>query len=167
MITRNYELKVIMVVLILFVTPLFLFSQKEVNIWYFGNGAGLDFDSGAPVALTDGAVVVAGGVATVADTNGSLLFYTDGFNIFNRNHFIMPNGSGAIVGGQVGQDVVIIPHPGSDSLYYMFIWDVYSIKYSLIDISLDGGLGDIVPGTKKKHLFVQLSFPKTACGTSL
>ena len=156
--TRNYRLTVIMILHILFfTTPLFLFAQKEVNIWYFGNGAGLDFNSGAPVALTGGAVVVAGGVATVADTSGALLFYTDGFNIFNRNHSIMPNGGGTIVGGQVGQDVVIIPQPDSDSLYYMFIWDLYSIKYSVIDLSLDGGLGDIVSGTKNTFLFSQAS----------
>ena len=158
MIRRNYILTVMVILLISFViAPFFLVAQKEVNIWYFGNGVGLDFNSGTPVPLTDGAVVVAGGVATVADTNGGLLFYTDGFNIFNRNHSIMPDGSGTIVGGQVGQDVVIIPRPGSDSLYYMFIWDLYSIKYSLIDLSLDGGLGDIVPGTKNTFLFSSAS----------
>ena len=158
MTTRNYSLSLITISLALLITtPIFLFAQKEVNLWYFGNGAGLDFNSGTPVSLTDGAVVVAGGVTTVADTNGALLFYTDGFNIFNRNHTVMPNGGGTIVSGQVGQDVVIIPQPGSDSLYYMFIWDLYSIKYSLIDLSLDGGLGDIVSGTKNTFLFSQAS----------
>ncbi|MBL4656443.1 MAG: hypothetical protein JKX73_00460, partial [Flavobacteriales bacterium] len=155
---RDLGVTVIMLSLLLFITtPLSLFAQKEVNVWYFGNGAGLDFNTGAPVVLTDGAVVVAGGVATVADENGALLFYTDGFNIFNRNHSIFPNGSGTIIGGQSGQDVVIIPSPGSDSLYYMFIWDFYSIKYSLIDLPLDGGMGDIVPGTKNTFLFSQAS----------
>ncbi|MBL4734671.1 MAG: PKD domain-containing protein [Flavobacteriales bacterium] len=155
MITRNYRSAIAMLLLV--ATPFFPFAQEEVNIWYFGNGAGLDFNSGTPVSLTDGAVVVAGGVATVADTNGALLFYTDGFSVFNRNHAIMPNGSGTIISGQVGQDVVIVPKPGSDSLYYMFIWDLYSIKYSLIDLSLDGGLGDIVSGTKNTFLFSQAS----------
>ena len=39
---------------------LFLFTitqsiaQREANIWYFGANAGLDFNSGAPVPLTNG-----------------------------------------------------------------------------------------------------------------
>ena len=30
------------------------YSQKEANIWYFGENAGMDFNSSPPVALTDG-----------------------------------------------------------------------------------------------------------------
>ena len=42
------------------ISLLFLFytlaslAQGEANIWYFGERAGLDFNSGAPVALTNG-----------------------------------------------------------------------------------------------------------------
>ena len=28
------------------------FSQGEANIWYFGENAGLNFNSGSPVAIT-------------------------------------------------------------------------------------------------------------------
>ena len=30
------------------------FAQGEANIWYFGENAGLDFNSGSPVPLTNG-----------------------------------------------------------------------------------------------------------------
>src|SRR5438067_1137555 len=70
------------------------FAQKENNIWYFGTNAGLDFNSGAPVALTNSAMSTSEGCATVSNTAGILLFYTDGSSIWNKNHTLMPNGTG-------------------------------------------------------------------------
>jgi hypothetical protein len=71
-----------------------LYSQKESNIWYFGEFAGLDFSNGAPLALTDGQIDTAEGCATISDANGQLLFYTDGKKVWNKNHQVMPNGTG-------------------------------------------------------------------------
>ena len=56
-----------------------LIAQKQGNIWYFGRLAGVSFNSGAPVALTDGVINQNEGCASIADANGQLLFYTDGF----------------------------------------------------------------------------------------
>jgi hypothetical protein len=56
--------------------------------------ARLDFNSGAPVALSDGQLNTLEGCATIADNNGDLLFYTDGYTVYNKNHTIMPNGTG-------------------------------------------------------------------------
>ena len=55
-----------------FATP--SFAQKEAAIWYFGVNAGLDFNSGSPVALTNGKLSTAEGCASIADKNGNLLF---------------------------------------------------------------------------------------------
>ena len=82
--------------LLLLCFPLLLFSQNEGNIWYFGWNAGLDFNSGAPVALTDGQLFTLEGCASISDMNGDLLFYTDGMVVYNKNHVLMPNGSGII-----------------------------------------------------------------------
>ena len=77
---------------------LFLFTitqsiaQREANIWYFGANAGLDFNSGAPVPLTNGQVNTAEGCSAISDSAGNLLFYTDGLWVYNRNHTSMPNG---------------------------------------------------------------------------
>ncbi|MCX6351856.1 MAG: hypothetical protein NTX03_08330, partial [Bacteroidetes bacterium] len=54
------------------------YAQKQGNIWYFGWNAGVDFNSGKPVTLTNGALFTKEGCATISDTNGKLLFYTDG-----------------------------------------------------------------------------------------
>ena len=61
-------------------------SGKEGNIWYFGEYAGLDFNSGSPVALTNGQLNTNEGCATISDNNGNLLFYTDGMTVYNKSH---------------------------------------------------------------------------------
>ena len=63
-----------------------VFSQKQANIWYFGKNAGLDFNSGTAIPLTDGAMNTWEGCASIADPNGNLLFYTDGITVWNKNH---------------------------------------------------------------------------------
>jgi hypothetical protein len=69
------------------------YSQNQANIWYFGSFAGVDFNSGSPVSLSDGAMTTNEGCATICDSEGELLFYTDGTKVYNKNHSIMPNGT--------------------------------------------------------------------------
>ena len=63
-----------------------VYAQNEGNIWYFGTNAGLDFNSGSPVMLSDGMLDTFEGCATISDNNGDLLFYTDGMLVYNKNH---------------------------------------------------------------------------------
>ncbi|WP_133673263.1 hypothetical protein [Maribacter caenipelagi] len=58
-----------------------LFAQNEVTIWYFGQNARLDFNSGAPVALTDVQLNTIEGCAAISDATDSLFFYTDGITV--------------------------------------------------------------------------------------
>jgi len=68
-------------------------AQGEANIWYFGRQVGLDFNNGSPpVALIDSAMFTGEGCATISNSNGNLLFYTDGSTIYNKNHQIMASG---------------------------------------------------------------------------
>lgn len=129
-------------------------AQVEDNIWAFGNNAALDFNSGTPVALTGYTLSSAEGSASISDATGNILFYSGGSTVRNALHTIMPNGSGIL--GHTGsgtQSVVIVKKPGSDSLYYLFSLDEYMtspayLRYNLIDMSLDGGNGDVVVGEK-------------------
>ena len=66
--------------------PVLSFSQNEAAIWYFGSNAGLDFSGGTPVAITDGQITTSEGCSTISDQNGHLLFYTDGVDVWNKNH---------------------------------------------------------------------------------
>jgi gliding motility-associated-like protein len=64
-------------------------AQKTAINWYFGNEAGLSFDERYPMPVTDGKTHTLEGVATVSDSLGNLLFYTDGITVWNANHEII------------------------------------------------------------------------------
>jgi len=144
---------------------------KEANIWYFGQNAGIDFNSGSPpnALLNSQMNISAGGgtgSASIADSTGHLLFYSDGMTIWNKNHVPMQNGLN--MGHWSSQGAMIVPQPGSDHLYYFFnfIWDVnawqYHFQYSLIDMTLDGGLGGVVTDKKKVILFTNSTWHLSA-----
>src|SRR4051812_6637805 len=97
---------IILAILFLFVEP--SFSQKQTNNWYFGTLAGLDFNSGNPVVLTAGALNTTEGTSSMSDANGNLLFYTDGVNVWNKLHAIMPNGTGLLGDVSTTQSAIII-----------------------------------------------------------
>lgn len=125
-----------------------LLAQKEANIWYFGGYASLDFNSGSPVPLLDGALFQHEGCATISDSTGKLLFYTNGIEIWNKNHQQMENGSGLMGGQSATQSSIIVPQPESDRLFYVFTvpeeigYD--GLRYSIVDISENGGLGSVI-----------------------
>ncbi len=130
----------------LFITS-FVFSQGEANIWYFGDQAGLDFNSGVPVALTNSQMFTHEGCAVLSNGAGQLLFYTDGVTIWNKNQQIMLNGTGLMGNFSSTQSAIIVPKPGSSTLFYVFTTDYEGnsngLRYSIIDLSLDGGLGGV------------------------
>ena len=123
-------------------------AQNEGNIWYFGENAGLDFNSGVPVSLSNGMLNTFEGCATISDNNGDLLFYTDGMTVYNRNHTIMPNGTGLLGNSSSTQSGIIVKRPGSNTIYYIFTVDGVTglnggFYYSEIDMALQAGFGDV------------------------
>jgi hypothetical protein len=138
-------LKVSYFVVLIF--PLSLFSQSTDSVWYFGENAGIDFNTGVPVPLLNGSLVTVEGCASIASPDGSLLFYTDGIEIYNKNHVVMLNGDG--LGGHISSthSAIIVPKPASPNIYYVFTTDANGgasgLQYSEVDISLDNGLGAV------------------------
>lgn len=132
-----------------------VFSQGEANIWYFGENAGLDFNSGSPVPLLDGQINTIEGSAVLSNNLGQLLFYTDGITVYNKNHQIMVNGTGLMGHSSSTQSATIVPMPGNNNLYYVFTLDARGIgdgfRYSIVDISLDGGNGAV---TSSKNVLI-------------
>jgi len=137
------------------------FSQKEANNWYFGERAGLTFERNNPVPLTDGQMIAAGAPAVVSDgETGQLLFYSNGENVWNRNHEVMPNGNNLAGTRNATNIAYAVPVPNSTHRFYLFTFiranfstlEGAKIYYSIIDISLNGGLGDIIPETKNTLL---------------
>ncbi len=143
------------VLLLVFISN-FSYAQKEANIWYFGQYAGLDFNSGAPIPLSNGKLNTAEGCASIADkTTGQLLFYTDGTSVWDRNHNVMPNGTGLLGNFSSSQAAIIVPMPGSSTKFYIFTTDSQAgdmststtgyggLAYSIVDMTLNGGNGAV------------------------
>ncbi len=125
----------------------FSWSQKQTNFWYFGTLCGLDFNSGAPVAQTNGVLNTNEGCSAMSDANGNLLFYTNGVAVWDKTHLQMPNGSGLMGDISSTQSGLIVPVPGSANSYYIFTVDYIvgpnGFRYSRVDMSLNGGKGDV------------------------
>ncbi len=136
-------------------------AQKRGNVWCFGHHAAIDFNG--PIPLNDtSALISRGSCASICDTSGQLLFYV-GYDddiystfgppyqngeIFNSNHTTMENGDTVVMIGWY-YETVIVPHPGNDSLYFVFSTNVTgnSIKglyYSLVNIKANNGLGSVI-----------------------
>lgn len=144
-----------LIVLILFFSVLLAKAQKHpehkrANNWCFGWNAGLCFNSGSAVALTNVALMQGfDGCSTISDTSGNLLMYSNGEKIWNRNNQVMLNGynlNGCI---SSANGTLLVPQPGNDSLYYLFTadcWENYfsGLYYSVINIKGDGGLGQVI-----------------------
>src|SRR5437016_5088463 len=70
-------------------------AQKEANNWYFSTGTGIDFNSGAPVSMNNSAMAAYEGCAAISDKiTGRVLMYSNGLNVWDSIHNIMPNGGG-------------------------------------------------------------------------
>ncbi|MFC2130065.1 T9SS type A sorting domain-containing protein [Bacteroidota bacterium] len=139
----------IKILLLFFLLQPSTFAQKEANNWYFGYKAGITFNTldGSPIALTDGSLNTLEGCATISNTNGNLLFYTDGLTVWNKQHKVMENGSGLYGHISSTQSSIIVPFIGNDQLYYIFTVSRLSSKkgfcYSIVDLNYNGGLGKI------------------------
>lgn len=141
------------------------YSQQQFNNWYFGYFAGITFNTNPPSALPNSAMWANEGSATISDNNGMLLFYTNGMEIWDRNHMLMPNGTGLNGSLTCTQSALVIPKPGASGIYYVFTPpDQFSSAgpfcYSIVDMSLNNGFGDIT--NKNTPLFFSSTEKVTA-----
>ncbi len=141
------------IIIILCITSQYVFSQKETNNWCFGSGIELSFNGGIPT-VTDGSSLVnyIESSASISNANGDLLFYSDGITVWDKNHYVMPNGTGLKGDNSTSQVAVIIQKPNSTNIYYLFSLEALggSLFYSIIDMNLNGGLGAV----KEKNIFL-------------
>lgn len=145
-------------------------SAQYDKTWVFGNTGGLKF-SGGPIPQQFTTVAeIRGNSASICDRNGNLLFYTDGNYVWDRQHNLMPGGINLTVGngqpvqlpdpgnGWMADATAIAMKPGDPGKYYIFserrgIIDPTSMTsptypadlyYSIVDISLNNGLGEVI-----------------------
>ncbi|MEI6900099.1 MAG: PKD domain-containing protein, partial [Bacteroidota bacterium] len=149
-------------VIIILLNPLICNSQGEWNNWYFGWHASMTFISGQPYALPANPMGQGGNTigTSVSDSSGNLLFYSDGLKVYCRNNTVMPNGTGLLGGTHECQSVMGIPAVGNSHQYYLFTvgsdpvlyQQPTGLHYSIIDMQLNGGMGDIIPTQKNISL---------------
>ncbi|WP_462251464.1 PKD domain-containing protein [Ekhidna sp.] len=139
-----------------------LWSQNVTETrWYFGNSSeNLVFDrNGRDVSLqTDQATPFgASGAVTITDQfTGNLLFYTDGINVYDASHTILPNGAGLAGISSINVPVVTCPVTDNAGQYYLFTnsgsGGVNEILYTILDATIAGNgtaqfpYGDVVTG---------------------
>lgn len=144
---------ILCLLLLLPITSLKLHAQGENNIWCFGYGSGLDFNTPVPTPFPNN-IFTGEACATVSDAAGNLLFYSNAETVWDRNHNIMPNGSGLAVAGanSTMQGVVAVQSFSNPDRYFLFTLEQTTgfgrLFYSVIDMTLNGGLGDVITGQK-------------------
>ncbi|MBK6640348.1 MAG: hypothetical protein IPG39_03510 [Bacteroidetes bacterium] len=151
------------------------FTQNRNNAWMIGYNytqqypdIGISFQTGnfdtfsvyrnMQFFLTD---------ASICDTTGNLLFYTNGIYLANKNHDSLMNTQDFNPGyetdyyGDIGlgqcQGAIILPVPDALDKYYCFSTsseiittnagidaEALELRYSMIDMTLDNGLGGII-----------------------
>lgn len=136
-------------------------AQRETENWNFGDGGTLEFSPSGNVTSTLSSAMTNSpeGCATISDKNGQLLFYSNGEAIWDRTNSIMMNGDNLLGNHLSTQSSLIVPHPGNDSLYYLFTTDAIEnsltngLRYNLIDMRLNWPLGAVVAGQKNLPLY--------------
>lgn len=143
-------------VLVLTLFPLCSLAQNKDKVWCFGDSSLIDFNSGVAVA-GKGGVTTRGSCASICDSAGALLFYsaTGEFpvyinagngKVYNANHVLMSNGD-SLNGTLAYNENLILPYPDQQNRYILFTVDPNDKKglyYAIIDMSLQGGLGEVI-----------------------
>lgn len=145
----------------------FTFSAQAQNYseynWLFGNSTStITFNKSDGRAQLDTIQFVpygTGGGAVISDpVTGNLLFYTDGENMYDANHDLVPNGAGLGGNATINRAASVMPMPYTDGEYYVFTNPGGSgpeILYTVVDKNLVGNaaggeppLGDVDPARK-------------------
>jgi len=134
--------------------PVLIYSQGEWNQWRFGDRHGLNFNSGNPVPVPhyNSLFYSQEYCSSVSDSMGNLLFYANDSSVYNVNNDPMPNGSGLLGSCFAIQQAFSVQKLDNPQQYFLFTMNIpidpnyiKGLYYSVIDMTLDGGLGDIVP----------------------
>lgn len=93
--------------------------------WAFGKNAGLDFSTTPPSATTSVMPSPPGsgneGCASISDTNGNLLFYTNGMTVWDNTDTV--RATGLLGDFSSTQSAIIVPNPENKDEYYVLTMD--------------------------------------------
>ena len=130
-------------------------AQLENHNWFFGQNSLLNFED--PVNLETTASLDAPGLRVpsgISDSDGNPLFYTDGENVFDANGDVMPNGDF----DTMREESLVHPDPFDPSRFYVVRSSSTGTDYSVVDMDLNGGLGDLVED--EKEVFISQDYAR-------
>ncbi|MBV6440426.1 MAG: T9SS C-terminal target domain-containing protein [Haliscomenobacteraceae bacterium CHB4] len=101
--------------------------------------------------------------SSICDSTGQLLAYTDGCNIYNREHTTILNGDSLNPGKvfeefcstfpdyPLWQGCLFLPQSGSNDHFYLlhlrkddWLWNPMDLMYSIVDATGDNGKGEVI-----------------------
>ena len=127
-------------------------AQNQTNHWLFGNNAYLEFKNLGVENRIESNLTAKNGTSSISDINGNLLFYTNGSEVWGKNHGRMrtPNSGPGVLptldsDPENTQGCIITPIPKSPNKYYIFtINKNQDLLYSIVDMELNNGFGQII-----------------------
>ncbi len=161
-----------MVLLFSLVTEFAVAQQTPSPVWCFGHNARLDFGGTMPVASQSSIYTHAAVSSTQCDANGNVLFYANGLKIWDANGNAMSGSDNPLWPRYVSSwnlNAMIVPDASDSNIYYVFTtfpskgvapfgaYYVGQLTYSIVDMRLNNGLGDVVSG--QNHILLD-----TNCG---
>jgi gliding motility-associated-like protein len=164
--------KLLFIVFLVFISS-FLHAQNNGgrgNWWYFGDSLSMNFNGLVPNQSNVSSLRTANSAISMSNKQGDLLFYGNHRFIYDSTHQVMQNGvlfnytnfppTTDFLDGNMG--ALVLPMPCNSNLYYHFYISpnnnqttlpfTNSLLYSVIDMSLNNGLGGVV--ATQKNVFV-------------
>lgn len=109
------------------------------------------------------------GSATLSDSHGDVIIYSNGMKVWDRNFELMQNGDSLLGGASSSQSALIVPNPSNNGIHYLFTTDHHAgivnppsdgnLRYNVIDMALNDGNGAV---TEKNALLMGPTTEKLA-----
>ncbi len=107
--------------------------------------------------LIDGAMESFEGCSSVSDPSGNILFYTNGAQVWNKQHVLMEGGTGLKGHESSTQSSLIVPRPYAPNQYYLFTTNALEngianeLAYSVVDMQGAEGAGTVTTKNAVLH----------------
>lgn len=126
-------------------------SGHEQDQWFLAGGGIIDWKTNPSDIQTTSLFVSYELTSQWCDDQGNILLYTNGYRLFNSLDQTIKNGKIATGWSSSSTHGLILPRPGSDSLFDVFIPEstdshdsLKTLWHIVVDLSLDGGLGEVI-----------------------
>lgn len=134
----------ILVLLLLTFKPSYSQNSEINTLWCLGNN-GVVFNTSTE-AISDGVTHKLSQInasATVSDSSGNMLFYTNGYQVFNKNNALMEGGN-YLHGSPLTAQTLVLPYPGEANANKYVLFSLPNVKdtskrgiaYSIVNMNL-------------------------------